>query len=116
MLCPENEATTCLNFQKRVQVQVVALECLPRIPARKLRRALAGEELGRRILACLANSSKEVRWAVPVARHCCRRRPAPRAAVWMKRAVNNSGCHCLLLIFTAKQAARYLSTYYEHTQ
>lgn len=43
-----------------VQVQVVALECLPRIPAHKLRKALAGEDLGKRILLCLTNSSKEV--------------------------------------------------------
>ena len=42
------------------QVQVVALECLPRIPAHKLSGALAGEDLGKRILLCLSNSSKEV--------------------------------------------------------
>ena len=42
------------------QVQVVALECLPRLPAQKLRRALAGDELGKRVLLCLSNSSKEV--------------------------------------------------------
>ena len=53
--------------RKCAQVQVVALECLPRIPARKLRRALAGEELGKRTLLCLANSSKEVRWVLPMA-------------------------------------------------
>ncbi len=42
------------------QVQVVALECLPRLPAPKLCRALAGDELGKRVLLCLSNSSKEV--------------------------------------------------------
>lgn len=42
------------------QVQVVALECLPRIPAHKLSTALASEDLGKRILLCLSNSSKEV--------------------------------------------------------
>ena len=47
------------------QVQVVALECLPRIPAPKFCRALAGEELGKRTLLCLSNSSKEVRPALP---------------------------------------------------
>lgn len=43
---------------------MVALECLPRLPAHKLRKALAGEELGKRVLLCLSNSSKEVRLAV----------------------------------------------------
>ena len=42
------------------QVQVVALECLPRIPAHKLSAALACKDLGKRILLCLGNSSKEV--------------------------------------------------------
>ena len=45
------------------QVQVVALECLPCIPAHMLSKALAGEELAKRIAQCLSNSSKEVRTA-----------------------------------------------------
>ena len=45
----------------RGQVQVVALECLPCIPAHMLGKALAGEELAKRISQCLSNSSKEVR-------------------------------------------------------
>ena len=40
---------------------MVALECLPCIPAHMLGRALAGEELAKRIAQCLSNSSKEVR-------------------------------------------------------
>ncbi len=42
------------------QVQVVALECLPCIPAHKLSVALGSKDLGKRILLCLSNSSKEV--------------------------------------------------------
>ena len=40
---------------------MVALECLPCIPAHMLNKALAGEELAKRIAQCLSNSSKEAR-------------------------------------------------------
>ena len=40
---------------------MVALECLPCIPAHMLGKALGGDELVKRIAQCLSNSSKEVR-------------------------------------------------------
>ena len=52
------------------QVQVVALECLPCIPAHMLCKALAGEELAKRIAQCLSNSSKEVRMTPTHCRPC----------------------------------------------
>ena len=48
------------EFRWNDQVQVVALECLPCIPAHMLGKALGGEELAKRIAQCLNNSSKEV--------------------------------------------------------
>lgn len=43
-----------------LQVQVAALEALPRVPLHRLGAALAEGELGARILPCLHSSSKEV--------------------------------------------------------
>ena len=86
------------------QVQVVALECLPCIPAHMLGKALAGEELAKRIAQCFSNSSKEARTIYTHCRPCVHR--AQQVNVAALCCQDCTAAHMLAKVLAGKIFAR----------